>query len=155
MEVLQRLKYGRDVSLAPVLAGVLAARAPIRPAHDRIVPVPLHRSRLRWRGFNQSLLLAHGLCTGDRERLDPWTLKRYRPTPPQVGLGEADRRRNVRGAFVVTRPELIRGASVLLVDDVMTTGATVDECARALRRSGARQVDVLVLLRALDTRGAP
>jgi len=66
-------------------------------------------------------------------------------------LGETERRRNVRDAFVVVRPDSIRGATVLLVDDVMTTGATVDECARVLRRAGARHVDVLVLLRALDT----
>jgi ComF family protein len=151
MDALHRLKYGRDVSLAPALASVLTACAPRRSDHDRVLPVPLHRARLRWRGFNQSLLLAQGFCGGSRGRLDPWTLERRRATPPQVGLGEQDRRRNVRDAFVVVRPDSILGATVLLVDDVMTTGATVDECARVLRRAGARHVDVLVLLRALDT----
>jgi len=151
MDALHRLKYGRDVSLAPALASVLAARAQTRFDHDRVLPVPLHRTRLRWRGFNQSLLLARGFCGGRRGRLDPWSLARRRATPPQVGLGETERRRNVRDAFVVVRPDAIRGATVLLVDDVMTTGATMDECARILRRAGARHVDVLVLLRALDT----
>ncbi len=151
MDALHRLKYGRDVSLAPALASILAACAPDPSQHHRVLPVPLHRVRLRWRGFNQSLLLAKGFCGGRRDRLDPWTLERRRATPPQVGLGEPERRRNVRDAFVVVRPDSIRGATVLLVDDVMTTGATVDECARVLRRAGARHVDVMVLLRALDT----
>lgn len=151
MDALHRLKYGRDVSLAPALASVLTTRAHNTSEYDCVLPVPLHRTRLRWRGFNQSLLLARGLCGGRRGRLAPWPLARRRATPPQVGLGETERRRNVRDAFVVVRPDSIRGATVLLVDDVMTTGATVDECARVLRRAGARHVDVLVLLRALDT----
>lgn len=149
MDALHRLKYGRDVSLAPPLAAVLAERAP-KADHDLILPVPLHRSRLQWRGFNQSLLIARGLPPGAGGRLDRWTLARRRATPPQVGLGERERRKNVRKAFVVTRADAVRTARVLLVDDVMTTGATADECARVLRRAGAREVDVLVLLRALD-----
>jgi ComF family protein len=149
VDALHRLKYGRDMSLAPILAAILAARAP-NGEHDLILPVPLHRSRLRWRGFNQSLLIARSLPPGTGGRLDRWALARRRATPPQVGLGESERRKNVRQAFVVTRVDAVRTARVLLVDDVMTTGATVDECARVLRRAGASEVDVLVLLRALD-----
>ena len=77
-------------------------------------------------------------------------LQRCRPTPPQVGLGEAERQRNVRGAFVVRDRAAVRDRSILLVDDVMTTGATVAECAKTLRRGGARRVDVVVLARAAD-----
>jgi ComF family protein len=149
VDALHRLKYGRDVSVAPILAAVLAARAP-KADHDLILPVPLHRSRLQWRGFNQSLLIARALQPGAGGRLDRRTLARRRATPPQVGLGERERRKNVRKAFIVTSVDAVRTARILLVDDVMTTGATADECARVLRRSGAREVDVLVLLRALD-----
>lgn len=144
------MKYGRDVSLAPLLARYLVERLPLPVDHDVIVPVPLHRERLRWRGFNQAVPLARALgAAGDRP-VDPFALVRSRATPPQVGLDAGSRRRNVRGAFVVRSADRIRGRRVLLVDDVMTTGATIDACARALRAAGARQVDALVLARALD-----
>jgi len=150
IEVLQRLKYGRDISYGPALGQYLCTHLPTLHDHDLIVPVPLHRQRLRWRGFNQSALLARALAIRRRRPLDVLALARVRPTPPQVGLGEADRRHNVAGAFVVRGAGVFRHRSILLVDDVMTTGATVDECARVLRRAGARRVDVLVLARALD-----
>jgi ComF family protein len=147
--VLQRYKYNRDVSLAPLLGALLAERAPLSPAaYDVIIPVPLHISRLRWRGFNQAHLLVQHFA--GRCAIDPYSLARVRPTRPQVDLREAERRRNVAGAFRVTRPERIDGRRVLLVDDVYTTGATVDECSDALRRAGARGVDVLVLARAVQ-----
>jgi len=113
-----------------------------------IIPVPLHISRLRWRGFNQAHLLARHLP--GQGVIDPYSSTRIRPTRPQVDLRESERRRNVAGAFRVTRPERIDGQRILLVDDVLTTGATVDECAGALRRAGARSVDVLVLARAVQ-----
>jgi ComF family protein len=147
---LQRCKYARDITCAPVLAGFLAAHAPLVVDHDLVLPVPLHPRRLRWRGFNQSALLARAIAARAERPVDVWTLARARPTPPQVGLGEADRRRNVSGAFVVRQPAVVRGRTILLIDDVMTTGATVDECARVLRRAGAQWVDVLVVARALD-----
>lgn len=146
--VLQRYKYNRDVSLAPLLAALLVERAPLAPAaYDVIIPVPLHLSRLRWRGFNQAQLLVRplaGICA-----IDPYSVARVRPTRPQVDLPEAERRANVAGAFQVTRPERVAGRRILLVDDVFTTGATADECSHALRRAGARSVDVLVLARAV------
>jgi ComF family protein len=150
IEVLQRLKYRRDVSVAKILAAYMTERLPLAIDHDLIVPVPLHRQRLRWRGFNQSVVLARAVGRAVRRPVDPLVLARVRATPPQVGLGLPERRRNVRRAFAVRRPEALRGRRVLLVDDVMTTGATADDCARSLRHSGARQVDVLVLARALD-----
>ena len=146
--VLQRYKYNRDVSLAPVLGGIFRRRTALPPgAYDVVVPVPLHLARLRWRGFNQALLLAQHLVP--RQVIDRYSLIRLRPTRPQVELDETERRRNVAGAFHVTRPERIRGRRILLVDDVYTTGATVDACSAALRRAGAHHVDVLVLARAV------
>lgn len=124
--------------------------------HDPvIIPVPLHRSREHERGYNQAELLAQGLRwalrklpVGSVPYLATGILARTRPTVPQSGLHQAARRENVRGVFAVARPERIRGRSVILVDDVMTTGATVSACAAALKRAGARQVAVLTLARA-------
>jgi ComF family protein len=148
--VLQRYKYNRDVSLAGPLAGLLSERCPlVIPAYDVIMPVPLHVSRLRWRGFNQAQLLAKPLARRAGVSVDPLSIERVRPTRPQVELSEAERQRNVAHAFRVTRPECVRQRRILLVDDVYTTGATVDECSRELKRAGAASVDVLVLARAV------
>lgn len=145
---LQRYKYGPDVTLAPFLGNLLADLCPYTGNHDMVLPVPLHISRLRWRGFNQSLLLARSLAKRSSLPIDPSLLVRSRATIPQVGLSESERRRNTAGAFAVTQPGKIRRRSVLLIDDVYTTGATLNECAKTLRRAGARRVDALVLLRA-------
>lgn len=145
---LHRYKYGRDVSLAPLLGGLLHDMAPTPGDVDLVVPVPLHLARLRWRGFNQAQLLAAPLARAAGLRIDPHVLARVRPTTPQVGLPERERRSNVRGAFAVRDAGRVAGRRLLLVDDVYTTGATVNECARVLRRAGARSVDVLVLARA-------
>jgi len=148
--LLHEFKYQRDVSLAPTLATLLGQRLPFELGdYDRIVPVPLHPARLRWRGFNQALLLARRLERTIRPRVDPFALQRPRSTPPQVGLDHDERQRNVRGAFAVRKGHEPRGLSVLLIDDVYTTGATVNECARVLRRAGAADVDVLVVAHAL------
>ena len=120
-----------------------------------IVPVPLHRTRHRERGFNQAGLLALGLRralarTGKvpLPAIDRQTLVKTRATPPQTGLSVAARRENVRGAFAVAIPERVRGRTAILVDDVMTTGATLSACALALKHAGARQVLGLTLARA-------
>jgi len=144
----QRFKYGPDVTLAPTLGDFLADNGPVMDAYALLVPVPLHPSRLRWRGFNQALLLARPLARRGRVRLAPFALARTRPTAPQVGLNDKERQENIAGAFTVRDPVLVRGRSILLIDDVYTTGATVNECARVLRGAGARRVDVLVLARA-------
>ena len=117
--------------------------------YDLIVPVPLHLHRLRWRGFNQAQFLAHALARDVGVPVDALSLRRVRATHPQVQLNEGERRRNVRHAFRVTRPRRVRGQRVLLFDDVYTTGATVEECSRALLQAGAAGVDVLVLARAV------
>jgi len=148
--VLQRYKYNRAVGLARPLGQLLIERCPLPlAAYDVMVPVPLHLSRLRWRGFNQAYLLAGMLGRAAGVGVDPFSLQRIRSTLPQVELTEAERRRNVARAFRVVRPERLRSQRILLVDDVYTTGATVAECTRALCAAGARSVDVLVLARAV------
>jgi ComF family protein len=148
--VLHRYKYRREVNLAPTLARLLSERAPLQIAgYDIIVPVPLHLDRLRWRGFNQAQLLAAPLARRHGVVLNPFVLERIRATVPQVELNGADRRRNVARAFRVTQPRDVHGRNILLVDDVYTTGATAEECTRALLRAGAGAVDVLVLARAV------
>jgi len=117
--------------------------------YDLVVPVPLHRRRLRWRGFNQAALLAAEVASKLDCKLDTTSLIRVIATGPQTANDLESRRRNVRRAFAVKRPHRIANRRVLLVDDVMTTGATVNECARTLRAAGARSVDVFTLARAL------
>ncbi len=148
--MIRRHKYGLDQSLGRALAEYLGAELPC-PAEDidLVVPVPLHRRRLRWRGFNQGALLAAAVAERLGRPLELGTLVRTRPTTPQTSHSHDERRRNMRGAFRVKRSERIRGRRVLLVDDVMTTGATVNECARALLAVGARRVEVLTLARVL------
>jgi ComF family protein len=113
------------------------------------MPVPLHRRRLWWRGFNQAALLAMTISRRLDRPVDLESLTRRRMTTPQTSQDHDARRRNVRRAFSVARPARIKGQRILLVDDVMTTGATVDECARVLMAAGAARVDVLTLARVL------
>ncbi|GAB7080986.1 phosphoribosyltransferase family protein [Megalodesulfovibrio paquesii] len=116
--------------------------------HDCIVPMPLHPARLRERGFNQSLELARPLARRWRIALLPAALVRARRTTPQAGLSRNERQENVRHAFLAPRPELLVGRRVLLVDDVMTTGATAAEAARSCLAAGALKVDCCMLARA-------
>jgi ComF family protein len=121
-----------------------------------VVPVPLHPRKLRQRGFNQSFILARGFermyhqAHGTRPlwQMDPFCIKRARYTRPQTGLDIAVRKKNLKNAFQVTDPARVKGAHILLVDDVFTTGATCSEAAKALLKAGAGRVDVLVLARA-------
>lgn len=118
---------------------------------DLIVPVPLHRLRLWRRRFNQSALLAQALAreAGCMEKFRSGLLQRRRATPTQGGLNATERRRNVRGAFTVPERHapMLEGCRILLIDDVYTTGATLEACTRALRKAGAESVDALVLAR--------
>ena len=107
---------------------------------DVVVPVPLHPVRQRERSYNQSALLAHELARRIDRRCDARALERVRATETQTHLNAAHRRMNMLGAFRVARPDWVRQRCVLLVDDVMTTGATLDECARVLKKAGARAV---------------
>ncbi|MGQ9687561.1 MAG: ComF family protein [Desulfobaccales bacterium] len=140
------LKYNRRLDMLPVMHQWL--RGPqcleLVAEADLVAPVPLHPKRLRQRGFNQALLLAQTFPGATLERE---LLVRVRHTPPQTGLNPKERRENVKGAFAVPRPDRVKDKKVLLLDDVFTTGSTVKECTRVLRRAGARRVDVLTVAR--------
>ncbi|MGH7899466.1 MAG: ComF family protein [Candidatus Binatia bacterium] len=147
---LRLLKYAARRGLAGPLSELLAERFPYDPADfDLVVPVPLHLTRLRERGFNQALLLARTPARRFGLRLDGEALVRTKPTASQVGLSEGERRRNLVGAISVRRAHSVAGLRVLLVDDVCTTAATAEASARALRRAGALAVDVLTVARTL------
>ncbi|MCU0561053.1 MAG: ComF family protein [Desulfobacterales bacterium] len=152
-EVVQCLKYRGRTQLARPLGPLMHAayrRFWQPPAVDLILPVPLHRRRLRERGFNQALLLVRRWpwAAGEpRVPVECGVLVRTRATAPQAGLDRRARRANISGAFAVRHPVRVAGRRLLLVDDVITTGATVGECARVLKQSGAAAVDVLALAR--------
>lgn len=147
-----RLKFQAEPGLAGVLAPLMrqapGAQALLASA-DRLVPMPLGPGRLAQRGYNQAHELARRL---DRRRADPHSLLRVRDTSPQSGLGRTERWLNVEGAFAVepARARALRGQRVILVDDVMTTGASLQAAAWALRQAGARAVCALVLARTDD-----
>ena len=150
--VVHKFKYGRKVSLGKPLGRLMTRGCEefLRECRaELIVPVPLHARRLRWRGFNQSLLLARQVSRACGVPLDPFVLLRRRETPPQTQFAEEERRKNMRGAFVVNPYISIKKKNILLIDDVYTSGATVNECSRALRRGGAAEVYVLTLARAV------
>ncbi len=152
------LKYGDRLDLAPIMGRWMArAGADLLQHADLIVPVPLHWRRLWARRFNQSATLAQCLAGPLRLPVSATALKRVKATPQQVGLSKSERAANVQGAFRVDaagKAEVTR-RHVVLVDDVLTSGATVDACARALLRAGARQVDVLVFARVVDSLRTP
>jgi len=120
-------------------------------ALDFLIPVPLHPQRLRERGFNQALLLAEELSRRTGIPSLKTILKKKKPSLPQVNLSGVERERGLRGAFHVAEGKELLGKSVLLIDDVYTTGATVNECSKALVKGGAERVDVLTLAHALRT----
>ena len=157
-ELIHLLKYGGVRPAANVLGRMLAeaiARLEIEFQQPSVVliPVPLYRAKLRQRGFNQAELIARAALKnrscGDRLRLCARVLIRRRDTASQIGLTSHQRRENLRGAFAVSDPEIVRGREVLVVDDVYTTGATASECARILRRAGANKVWIATVARTL------
>src|SRR5262245_23472233 len=144
---IHHLKYAGRRGLAGPLGALLAERFPFGNC-VLLVPVPPHPSRLRKRGFNQAVDLARALGRRRGLPVAPRALVRIRATSAQTGLAATERRRNLRGAFVVHRPTVVAHRHVVLVDDVLTTGATADACAGALLAAGARRVDVYTLGRA-------
>jgi ComF family protein len=154
MSAIQRFKYNSETHLASPLGSLMAKFArTILPYPEEFVtvPVPLHKHRLTERGFNQSLLLARVISSGLEVPLDYRSLVRTKNTKSQTGLAKKDRRRNVTNAFSVTSKDTFKGKKVLLVDDVLTTGYTFNECAKMLRRSGALEVRCLALARTVGT----
>jgi ComF family protein len=142
-----RLKYGRKVAIARTMARYMAPLVD-KPADDPIlIPVPLHRTRLWQRGFNQSVLVARELSRLLDVRSDPFALRRFRRTPALKGMSPLQRRRTVAGAFRVTHKAAVAGRTVILVDDVLTTGSTAEACARALKRAGATRVELITWAR--------
>ncbi len=148
-EAIHQFKYRPCRSLGAPLGAWMAegVRMALRP--DVVMPVPLHRKRLRQRGFNQSLLLAHGVSERSAILLSFDNLQRIRFTRPQVELSGEERMRNVSGAFALRHPAEVEGKQVLLIDDVYTTGATLSECAEVLKEAGASSVIALTLARTL------
>ncbi len=142
-----RFKFGRDLAAGRSLAALWLRESRPVPVPALLLPVPLHRRRLRQRGHNQALELARPLARALRVPLRHDLLLRQRATMAQSELDAASRRRNVRGAFALCREAAIP-AHVAIVDDVMTTGSTLAECVRVLRRAGAGRIDVWVLARA-------
>lgn len=146
-EAIQRFKYQGEVNLAGPLGWFWNKVNLEGLTFEAIIPVPLHPSRLRERGFNQSLLLGKTLGKIHHKMVLAGALRRIRNTIPQVQLDHSEREKNVRGAFAVRNQEEIMDKRVLLVDDVFTTGATVNECARVLKKAGAKEISVLTLAR--------
>lgn len=148
-EAIHLLKYsGRSTLGAPLGEMLALVKDSFPSAPDVIIPVPLHIRRLRARGFNQSLLLARQASKHFPAPLSYDNLKRTRHTEEQINLDHGRRAANVAGAFVLERPEEVAGAKVALVDDVYTTGATIKECAKVLKKAGA-EVYSLTLARAV------
>ena len=141
--LVQALKYRARLALSGFFARSLASR-PL-PEVDLIVPMPLHPKRLAERGFNQALEIARGFARHLGRPIEPRGVLRVKDTPPQTELPYEERAKNVRGAFLCKLD--LSGASVAVLDDVMTTGATLNELARALKRAGATRVENFVIAR--------
>ncbi|MGB0910536.1 MAG: ComF family protein [Nitrospirales bacterium] len=146
-EAIKLFKYQRKVALTGPITTLLTQALGTIPPIDLIIPVPLHATRLREREYNQSLLLASGLSQHLHIPLTYTTLVRIRETPPQTSLTKHERLKNLRRSFAVKTPQAIAGKTMLLVDDVYTTGTTVNECAKVLRKAGAGKVYVVTLAR--------
>jgi len=141
-----RLKYSRKVALAATMARYMRPLVEVRP-DTILVPVPLHWSRLWWRGFNQSGLLAANLGKICGMHHEPALIRRVRRTRALKNISPRQRSLEVKSAFAIDDPESVRGRTILLVDDVLTTGSTSDACAKALIRAGADRVELICFAR--------
>lgn len=154
--VLDLKRSGRRDGLAIMANWMLEAARPLLSDTDLILPVPLHYRRLASRGFNQSGWLAAGLARRARLPMRVDILKRRKSTPSQGGLSPRARKRNVAGAFALRRGKevAVAGKTILLVDDVLTTGSTLEACVRPLLKAGAARVDIVTLARVVRARDA-
>ncbi len=153
MDAIHKFKYGRSISTGSSLGSFMAGFS--FPDFDfsmysLLIPVPLHIKRLRDRGFNQSLLLAKEMGKKHNLPINFSLLKRSKFTLTQTGLNKAEREKNVKEAFVITDKKTVAGESIILIDDVYTTGATINECAKVLLKAGAQKVAVLTLSRVTE-----
>jgi ComF family protein len=142
--LIQRLKYSENLALAPLLGTLLAEHITNKPGIW--LPMPLHVNRLKERGFNQAVEIARELSRLTGIAMQPSWADRVRDTPPQAGLKRDARRKNMRGAFAC-KPD-VRGLHIGIVDDVMTTGSTLDALAESLKQAGAGEVSCFVVARA-------
>jgi ComF family protein len=157
-KLVHAFKYGDRLDLSPLMGGwMVRAGKELFAGADALVPVPLHWRRLWARRFNQSAALAQAISRATAIPVTHTALRRIKATIQQVGLSRAERATNVQGAFRVdpAGKAEIAGRRVIVIDDVLTSGATSDACARALLRAGAAQVDVLVFARVVDAAKAP
>ncbi|HBI14919.1 MAG TPA: amidophosphoribosyltransferase [Desulfobulbaceae bacterium] len=145
--LISALKFQGQLSGLASLAALARASRGFQElsAPDLILPVPLHPQRLRERGYNQALLLARACFPERRALIHPGVLLRHRATVPQTALSGTLRRKNLSGAFSLIQPHMVNNRKILLVDDVFTTGSTVDVCARILSRAGAARVEIFTL----------
>jgi ComF family protein len=148
-EAVLQYKYRPCRALGRPLGKWMAENIRIAEDIDIVIPVPLHVKRLKQRGFNQALLLAHQVSDVFRIPISCDNLLRVRYTRPQVELSGEERIKNVVGAFGLKEPEALKGKQVVIVDDVFTTGATMNECAAVLKSAGAAQVNAITLARAV------
>jgi ComF family protein len=158
MKAIHLFKYRGRIGIGKVLGKIMADFAGglwDMNVFDLIIPVPLHRKRLRERGFNQAVVLAREIAKRFKLPLDFLTLRRAVFTEPQVGMGKEDRSVNVRGAFIIRKPERTAGKRILLVDDVYTTGSTLMECTRTLLKAETDSVAVFTLAKAVSGHDAP
>lgn len=150
-DLILALKFKGQLTGIATLAGLAAESESLGQLGepDLVLPVPLWLDRLRGRGFNQALVLAQGCFPAWRDRIRPQVLVRSRPTQPQSSLSGEQRRRNLRRAFSLADPSAVAGRRILLVDDVFTTGSTLNECSRTLRAAGAARIEAFTLARSL------
>jgi ComF family protein len=146
-EAIHVFKYQAVWALGRPLSEWMASQVNVSAPLDMVMPVPLHTKRLRERGFNQALLLANGVAVRFAIPLVLDNLVRVRFTRPQVELAGRDRMKNVSGAFSLRCPDVVHGKRVLLIDDVFTTGATLNECSRVLKHAQAHSVTAFTLAR--------
>lgn len=157
-DMILRFKHGDQQQFAPLFARWIArAAAPLVAEADAVAPIPLHRMRLLARRFNQAAEIARPLAATAGLAYLPDALTRVRATDSQGGKSGRGRRENVRGAFAVTSAgaRQVKGRRILLIDDVLTTGATGEACAKALLAAGARAVDLAVIARVRNARELP
>ena len=139
-------KHGDHLELTNLLIKLISLNcSSIIEENDILIPVPLHWSRLLKRKYNQSAVIAQKLATKYKKVYDPKTLKRHKATKSQGHLSPQKRKENVKGCLIIRNPSKIQGKKILLIDDVFTTGATINECVKILLKCGAKQVDVLTL----------